>query len=62
MYYEINVARNGMHFFATAERSIQGAGKAREVYDAMCTRFLPEDGYTITVTKYEKYGQQVKME
>lgn len=62
MYYEINVSLNGRHFFATAERSITDIHKAKEVY-ALFTKHFPEDeGYKITVTRWEKVGRPVNME
>lgn len=53
MYYEINISKNGKHFFATAKRSITTTDKLKTVYDALSTAF-PE--CELTVTKYEKTG------
>ena len=50
MYYEINIALNGQHFFATNERSLTSCGQARAVYDEFKKRFLEKDGFKISVT------------
>lgn len=62
MYYEINVALNGKHFFATAERSITNKWKLKEVYNVIKEKFPQEDGYDISVTLYETVGKFVDME
>ena len=62
MYYEINVALNGKHLFATAERSITNKWKLKEVYNVIKEKFPQEDGYDISVTLYETVGKFVDME
>lgn len=59
MYYEINVALNGKHFFATADRSTRDAWSASLVMAAIRERFTAEDGYTVTCTMRENVGKQV---
>lgn len=49
MYYEINVSRNGQHFFATAPRSIQDKAKLKVVYRELEKVFTPGEGYALTV-------------
>lgn len=62
MYYEINVALNGQHLFATAERSITDKWKAEEVYKLFKEKFPESDGYKISVTYWEKAGSVLDME
>ena len=62
MYYEINVALNGKHFFATAERSITNKWKLKEVYNVIKEKFPQDEGYDISVTLYETIGKSVDME
>ncbi len=62
MYYEINVALKGKHFFATAERSITNKWKLKEVYDVLKEKFPQEEGYEISVTYYETVGKFINME
>jgi hypothetical protein len=49
MSYEINVALNGSHFFATAERSITCSDKLKKVLKKIRESFTKEDGYSISV-------------
>lgn len=50
MYYEINVSRNGRHFFATAERSLTTEDRARTVFAEMKKRFPESEGFQISVS------------
>ena len=61
MYYEINVALNGQHFFATDKRSITDKWKLEKIYKILKTKFPEEEGYNIIVTKYETVGKYVDM-
>lgn len=56
MYYEINVAKNGIHLFATAERSAQSMWNAKTLYEEIKSKFPEEEGYSISITKWEKVG------
>ena len=62
MYYAINVALNGRHFFATAERSITSIEHAAQVYEKLCLALPETDGYDITVKKQERWGYDVTYE
>lgn len=62
MYYEINVALNGKHLFATAERSVTNEWKAKDLYKLFKEKFPETEGYKISVTKWEKVGYSVDME
>ena len=59
MYYEINVALNGSHFFATADRSIDGKQKLKKVLSVIVNKFLLSEGYHISVTYYRKIGHNM---
>ena len=50
-HYEINVSRNGKHFFATHERSF-GLSKrhTKEVYDKLVEAFPKNEGYEIAIS------------
>lgn len=54
-HYEINVAKNGRHFFATAERSCVTEEKAREVVKELRTRFPESEGFEVSCV-YTKVG------
>lgn len=60
MHYEINVAKNGKHYFATHERSISTEEKAKELYKKLTQAFPESEGYTVSVTKWESLGKPVK--
>ena len=61
MSYEINVSRNGKHFFATHERSL-GLSKhhTREVYDKLVEAFPANEGYKIEIRYWQTTGESVK--
>lgn len=61
MFYEINVAKDGKHFFATHERSITSEIKLKEVYKTIKEKFPEEEGYNITVTLNETIGRHINM-
>lgn len=56
MYYEINVALNGKHFFATDKRSITNKSTMEKVYKILKEKFPLEEGYDIIVSRYETVG------
>lgn len=56
MFYEINVSKNGFHFFATDERSIQSKEKLEIVLKIIKEKFPESEGYELLVTRYEKVG------
>lgn len=62
MHYEINVSLNGMHFFATAERSIQSEEKLIQVYNALKAAFPEDKGYWVKATYWQKTGKEVNMQ
>jgi hypothetical protein len=61
MYYEINVSLNGVHFFATSERSIREYSKLEKIHSKFVEKFPEEEGYKISVTKWEKTGYPVEI-
>lgn len=62
MYYEINVTLNGKHFFATAERSITNRWDLNNKLKIFINKFPKEEGYEISVTKWEKVGVTVNID
>lgn len=47
MYYEINVAYNGRHYFATADRSLRSYDEAASMYRHFTKLFPSESGYEL---------------
>jgi hypothetical protein len=62
MYYEINVALNGKHFFATAERSITNPWDLKEKLKVFIQKFPESEGYELSVTKWEKIGETLEID
>ena len=59
MHFEINVALNGVHFFATHERSLTSFTKTVEVYARFLKAFPKSKGFQINVVQYETVGKPV---
>ena len=62
MYYEINVAKDGRHFFATDKRSITTERALKEIYPIIKEKFPPEEGYIILVSCMNTTGRYIDME
>jgi hypothetical protein len=60
MYYEINVALNGKHYFATSERSITTSEKAHDIWAEMNSKFPASEGYDLSIVRYETVGTTLK--
>ena len=60
IYYEINVARGGNHYFATAPRSITSHEQAHRMYNDLVIRFPVNEGFRVTVTKWENIGTNMQ--
>ena len=54
MWYEINVSRDGKHYFATHKRSIDTIKQATEIRDRLRQAMTKEEGFEITVTQYQQ--------
>jgi hypothetical protein len=61
MAYEINVSKNGQHYFATHERSISTIEKATEIHEKLSKAFPESEGYKLSVSKWEKIGKEIKI-
>ena len=62
MFYEINVAKDGKHFFATDKRSITNERALQEVYTVFKEKFPQEEGYDMLVSCIETQGKFLNME
>lgn len=60
-YIEINVAKDGRHFFATAPRSIHTYPEDHynEVLETFKEKFPESEGYKITAVKWESRGKHI---
>lgn len=59
-HYEINVAANGQHLFATAQRSATNIKDAEALYKVLSAKFPASEGYTVTATYWKAEGHTVK--
>ncbi len=63
MSYEINISKNGKHFFATNERSIGYDNlKLRHMYNMFLEKFPESEGYEISVSKINVTRKEVKVD
>ena len=59
--YEINVALNGRHFFATDLRSAYTFEKAETLYKLFTEKFPVTEGYEVSVTRWKTVGEDIKV-
>jgi len=59
MYYEINVAKNGRHYFATAERSLTDERSAKALWADIKQRFPESEGFNLSVSYRQHVGEYV---
>ncbi len=59
MHYEINVSKEGRHFFGTHERSLPTVESLRRVLLAIRTKFPTEEGYQISVSQHENVSRHI---
>lgn len=64
MGYEINVAFNGKHLFATHERSLSNLlpDDALKVFHLMEEKFPKSEGYEVTMTEWKTTRRQIQPE
>lgn len=62
MNYEINVSKDGMHFFATHERSITCTTKLKEVIEVFKEKFPPSQGYQISAMLIKTMGETLDID
>lgn len=62
MHYEINVAKDGRHYFATHERSLRDEEHAKAVLKKFNEAFPKKEGYEITVHFVTTSSRQVNFE
>ena len=59
-YYEINVALNGKHLFATSERSCTTRSECEKVFSIIKKKFPKSEGYDVTVTYWDCIGRPLE--
>ena len=58
-YVEINVSRNGVHFFATAKRSARTLEQAVVLIMEIKKRFPESEGFDVSATEWRALGSEV---
>lgn len=61
MIYEINVAKDGRHFFATHERSLTYYN-VKKAYTVLKEKFPESEGYSVSVTEWTNTGKSLDMD
>jgi hypothetical protein len=59
MFYEINVSKDGRHYFATHERSLIGKVEALKAYHDFVKRFPASEGFYVTLTECRRSGKDI---
>jgi hypothetical protein len=59
MHFEINVSKDGRHYFATAERSLTYREQADKVYADFCKRFPLTEGFRVSMVLYQNVGEPI---
>lgn len=60
-HFEINIALNGKHLFATHERSITDTDKYNKVLAILKEKFPEDEGYQISATLWETRGKELEV-
>jgi hypothetical protein len=61
MYFEINVALNGKHLFATHKRSLTNSDDTKKVLTLFRSKFPPSEGYSINVSIHPEISSSVNI-
>jgi len=61
MNYEINVAKDGYHYFATADRSLTSQDEAIKAFEHFKKLFPAEDGYHLQLSEIRHTSKQIKV-
>lgn len=59
MWYEINVSKDGQHYFATDKRSITTLARALDVRELLKKAMPEEEGFEYTITQWNTVGIQI---
>jgi hypothetical protein len=60
MWYEINVSKDGKHYFATDKRSITTLARALDVRERLKKAMPEEEGFMYTITQWQKTGMEIQ--
>ena len=60
MWYEINVSKDGKHYFATDKKSITTLARALDVRDRLKKAMPEEEGFEYTITQWQTNGMVIQ--
>lgn len=60
MHYEINVSKNGKHYFATHPRSLTYSDDAIQALKDFRARFPESEGFLCICTEYSSLGRNIE--
>lgn len=61
-YFEINVAMNGKHLFATSPRSITSTYDLEDKLQIFIEKFPEHEGFSISISMHVEYSRIINME
>lgn len=61
MWYEINVSLNGVHYFATAERSLTMQKEAVKMLEHFRAVFPESEGYKCKLSHWKTVGETIEV-
>lgn len=59
MNFEINISKDGSHFFATNSRSIPSEHELKKVLPVLAEKFPESEGYGVSVCYYQTSGRSI---
>jgi hypothetical protein len=60
MWYEINVSKDGKHYFATDKKSITTLARALDVRERLKKAMPEEEGFEYTITQWQTNGMVIQ--
>ena len=61
-HYEINVSKDGLHLFATAQRSCHDRDDYERVLEIIKQKFPESEGYKVSATAEYQFGMTMNTE
>jgi hypothetical protein len=61
-YWEINISKNGEHYFATAPRSLVDEDKAKRVHLDLKSKYPETEGYNVEIMLWSQVAQKCEWE
>ena len=59
MWYEINISKDGKHYFATDKRSITTLARALDIRERLRKAMPEEEGFSYNITQWHTTGVEI---